>query len=152
MSTPPPEDNDYVVEEPRGWRGLSRLQRELVILAAELLCGLVLVPLLIWVGGNRVLGGYTHGTNQHAQLDRAARGVDVSYDGGRHVLVVRCEGTEVRVLPLDALPLYAHGDATSPASQPGADPRRWDSALEKNRQLVRSLVDAMLAGLAVAAP
>ena len=93
-----------------------------------------------------------HGTNQHAQLDRVARGVDVSYDGGRHVLVVRCEGTEVRVLPLDALPLYAHGDATSPASQPGADPRRWDSALEKNRQLVRSLVEAMLAGLAVAAP
>ncbi len=66
MSTPPPEDNDYVVEEPRGWRGLSRLQRELIILAAELLCGLVLVPLLIWVAGNRVLGGYTHGTNQHA--------------------------------------------------------------------------------------
>jgi hypothetical protein len=66
MSTPPPEDGDYLVEEPRGWRGLSRLQRELIILAAELVCGLVLVPLLIWIAGNRVLGGYTHGTNQHA--------------------------------------------------------------------------------------
>jgi len=55
-----------MVEEPRGWRGLSRLQRELIIFAAELLCGLVLIPLLIWVAGNRVLGGYTHGTNQHA--------------------------------------------------------------------------------------
>ena len=66
MSTPPPEDSDYMVEEPRGWRGLSRLQRELIIFAAELVCGLVLVPLLVWVAGNRVLGGYTHGTNQHA--------------------------------------------------------------------------------------
>lgn len=66
MSTAPPEDGDYVVQEPRGWRGLSRLQRELIIFAAELLCGLVLVPLLIWVGGNRVLGGYTQGANQHA--------------------------------------------------------------------------------------
>jgi hypothetical protein len=66
MSTPPPEDSDYMVEEPRGWRGLSRVQRELIIFAAEMVCGLVLIPLLIWVGGNRVLGGYTHGTNQHA--------------------------------------------------------------------------------------
>jgi hypothetical protein len=66
MSTPPPEDSDYMVEEPRGWRGLSRLQRELIILGAELACGLFVVPLLIWVAGNRVLGGYTHGTNQHA--------------------------------------------------------------------------------------
>jgi hypothetical protein len=66
MATPLPEDRDYVVEEPRGWRGLSRLQRELIIFAAELVCGLVLVPLLIWVAGNRVLGGYTQGANQHA--------------------------------------------------------------------------------------
>lgn len=66
MSTAPPEDSDYVVEEPHGWRALSRLQRELIIFAAELVCGLVVVPLLIWVAGNRVLGGYTHGTNPHA--------------------------------------------------------------------------------------
>ena len=66
MPTAPPEDSDYLVEEPRGWRGLSRLQRELIIFAAELVCGLVLVPLLIWVAGNRVLGGYTQGTNLHA--------------------------------------------------------------------------------------
>lgn len=66
MSTPPPENSDYMVEEPRGWRGLSRLQRELVFFAAELLFGVVVVPLLIWVAGNRVLGGYTHGANPHA--------------------------------------------------------------------------------------
>ena len=32
----------------------------------RLLCGVVVVPLLIWVAGNKVLGGYTHGPNQHA--------------------------------------------------------------------------------------
>jgi hypothetical protein len=61
-----PEDSEYMVEEPRGWRGLSRLQREGIYLAAELLCGLVVVPLLIWVVGNRILGGYVHGSSQHA--------------------------------------------------------------------------------------
>jgi hypothetical protein len=61
-----PEHDEYMVEEPRGWRGLSRLQRELIYLAAELLCGMVLVPLLVWVAGNRVLGGYVSGSNQHA--------------------------------------------------------------------------------------
>ncbi len=66
MSSPPPENSEYMVEEPRGWRGLSRLQRELIIFGAELLCGVLIVPLLIWVAGNKVLGGYTHGPSQHA--------------------------------------------------------------------------------------
>jgi len=33
---------------------------------AALLLGLIGVPLLIWVGGNRVLGPYVHGQNLHA--------------------------------------------------------------------------------------
>jgi hypothetical protein len=33
---------------------------------AALLFGLIAVPLLIWVGGNRVLGPYVHGQNLHA--------------------------------------------------------------------------------------
>jgi len=45
---------------------LSRLSRELLILAAALFAGIVLVPLLIWLVGNRVLGPYTHGTDTHA--------------------------------------------------------------------------------------
>ncbi len=61
-----PEQDEYVVQEPGGWRGLSRLQRELIYLVAELLCGLLLVPLLVWLVGNRILGGYVHGTNPHA--------------------------------------------------------------------------------------
>lgn len=40
--------------------------RELLLIGAALLCGLVIMPLLIWVAGNRVLGPYTHGQNLHA--------------------------------------------------------------------------------------
>lgn len=47
-------------------RSLSRAQRELILLGALLLFGLLLMPLLIWVAGNRVLGPYTHGQNLHA--------------------------------------------------------------------------------------
>jgi len=42
------------------------VRRELIIYGVALLVGLVLVPLLIWVGGNRVLGPYTHGASGHA--------------------------------------------------------------------------------------
>jgi len=40
--------------------------RELIFLGIALLMGAVVVPLLIWVVGNRILGPYTHGTNPHA--------------------------------------------------------------------------------------
>jgi hypothetical protein len=38
----------------------------LILFASALLLGAVVVPLLIWVVGNRILGPYTHGTNTHA--------------------------------------------------------------------------------------
>jgi len=44
----------------------SRIGRELILFASALLLGAVVVPLLIWVVGNRILGPYTHGTNTHA--------------------------------------------------------------------------------------
>ena len=47
-------------------RALSRPRRELLGLALALLVGLLLMPLLIWLAGNRVLGPYTHGQNLHA--------------------------------------------------------------------------------------
>ena len=37
-------------------RSLSRAQRELILFGAALLFGVLLMPLLIWVAGNRVLG------------------------------------------------------------------------------------------------
>ena len=43
-----------------------RLRRELIIYGALLLFGLLGVPLLVWVVGNRWLGPYTHQQNLHA--------------------------------------------------------------------------------------
>ncbi|HUL18960.1 MAG TPA: hypothetical protein VLV29_06795 [Steroidobacteraceae bacterium] len=47
-------------------RTLSRTRRELLGLALALLAGVLLMPLLIWMAGNRVLGPYTHGQDLHA--------------------------------------------------------------------------------------
>jgi hypothetical protein len=38
----------------------------LILFAAAVILGLVVVPLLIWVVGNRILGPYAHGNNLHA--------------------------------------------------------------------------------------
>lgn len=43
-----------------------RVRRELIVFGALLLFGLVGVPLLIWLAGNRWLGPYTHEQNLHA--------------------------------------------------------------------------------------
>ena len=48
------------------YEALPRARREAIILGAALLFGLLLMPLLIWMVGNRVLGPYTHGQNTHA--------------------------------------------------------------------------------------
>ena len=65
-SSSPLEDS----QSPRGWRerlrALSRRQRILILYAVALLFGLLGVPFLIWLAGNRVLGPYTHGQNLHA--------------------------------------------------------------------------------------
>ena len=67
MSSSPLMDDTEPAPGLRGrLRALSRLQRELIIYGLALVLGAVLMPLLIWVAGNRVLGPYTHGQNQHA--------------------------------------------------------------------------------------
>jgi hypothetical protein len=45
---------------------LPRPRRELAIFGLALLCGLIVMPFLIWFAGSRVLGPYTHGQNTHA--------------------------------------------------------------------------------------
>lgn len=42
-----------------------RARRELIVYGIALLCGLLLMPFLIWYAGNRVLGPYTHEQNLH---------------------------------------------------------------------------------------
>jgi len=43
-----------------------RIRRELIVYGVLLLLGLLGVPLLTWMAGNRWLGPYTHGQNLHA--------------------------------------------------------------------------------------
>jgi hypothetical protein len=59
---PDPDDDDSP-DEPR--RMSPWLRRELIVLGVALLCGLLLMPFLIWYAGNRVLGPYTHAQNPH---------------------------------------------------------------------------------------
>jgi hypothetical protein len=44
----------------------STLRREAIIFGIAFAGGLLLMPFLIWLVGNRVLGGYTHGPDLHA--------------------------------------------------------------------------------------
>lgn len=48
------------------WTGLPRARRELAVLGAALLFGLLVMPFMVWLAGKRVLGPYTHGDNPHA--------------------------------------------------------------------------------------
>lgn len=71
MPTPPPTEEaapplERLLQLRGSYAALSRTRRELIIFAAALLFGLVPMPLLIWLAGNRVLGPYTHGQNPHA--------------------------------------------------------------------------------------
>jgi hypothetical protein len=71
MSDPPPTQAkepplERLMQLRDGYAALPRARRELIIFGVALLCGLLPVPLLIWVAGNRVLGPYTHGQNTHA--------------------------------------------------------------------------------------
>ena len=70
MPPPPPTEGTAPLERLAHLRDtygtLPRAQRELVIFGLALLCGLIVMPFLIWFAGSRVLGPYTHGQNAHA--------------------------------------------------------------------------------------
>src|SRR3981081_3519337 len=70
MSTPPPPEATAPLQRLAHLRdtsgALPRPRRELVIFGLALLCGLIVMPVLIWFAGSRVLGPYTHGQNSHA--------------------------------------------------------------------------------------
>ena len=56
-SNPVPQGPDST---PQTHSPLAILRRELLIFGIALACGLILIPLLIWVVGNRILGPYVH--------------------------------------------------------------------------------------------
>jgi hypothetical protein len=65
MAVPPPaaQDPSPPTHEPGAGGSVGR---ELLILGIALACGLLLMPFLIWLVGNRVLGPYTHGQDATA--------------------------------------------------------------------------------------
>jgi hypothetical protein len=63
--TPQPAAADP--DSPKRERHAARVvRRELIILGITLACGLFLMPFLIWMVGNRILGPYTHGQDATA--------------------------------------------------------------------------------------
>jgi hypothetical protein len=68
MATTPPTAGplEPLARVRSSYAGLSRTRRELIVLGAALLFGLVVMPFLVWYAGMRVLGPYTHGNNPHA--------------------------------------------------------------------------------------
>jgi hypothetical protein len=67
MSEPHPiADDEFSAAAQRSFRVRRRLRREALILGVPLFVGLILVPLAIWFAGNRALGPYAHGDDQHA--------------------------------------------------------------------------------------
>ena len=49
-----------------GRKTVAIVRRELILLAIALIAGFVLIPLAIWLVGNRILGPYTHGLDTTA--------------------------------------------------------------------------------------
>ena len=49
-----------------GRKTVAIVRRELILLAIALIAGFVLIPLAIWLVGNRILGPYTHGLDPSA--------------------------------------------------------------------------------------
>ncbi|HEV2286409.1 MAG TPA: hypothetical protein VGR80_10220 [Steroidobacteraceae bacterium] len=73
MASTPPNPEPAREERPPGSRlslgalaALSPLRRELIAVGAALAFGILVMPFLIWFGGNRVLGPYTHGDDLKA--------------------------------------------------------------------------------------
>lgn len=70
MSTPPAAEGTGPLERLTRLRGSygerPRVQRELILFALMTLFGLLVMPFVIWLASQRVLGPYTHGQNQHA--------------------------------------------------------------------------------------
>jgi hypothetical protein len=64
--TPEPAREERSLRSRLSLGALSPLQRELTAVGVALAFGILVMPFLIWLGGNRVLGPYTHGDDPQA--------------------------------------------------------------------------------------
>jgi hypothetical protein len=64
--TPEPAREERSLRSRLSLGALSPLRRELIAVGITLAFGILVMPFLIWLGGNRVLGPYTHGDDPKA--------------------------------------------------------------------------------------
>jgi hypothetical protein len=60
-TTQSPQGRDPLASQAPRSATARHMRRELLILGIALFCGFVLIPLAIWLAGNRILGPYSHG-------------------------------------------------------------------------------------------
>jgi hypothetical protein len=64
--TPEPAPEERSLRSRLSLGALSPLRRELIAVGIALALGILRMPFLIWLGGSRVLGPYTHGDDPKA--------------------------------------------------------------------------------------
>lgn len=98
---------------------LVTLRRELLILGIALACGLIVVPLLIWVVGNRILGPYVH-TQDPTAGTGPMRLIGDFFSGLSHgSIIFWCVvvGPYILLTLVRALYAYARSEPTTSASR-----------------------------------
>ncbi len=111
-----------------GPTGGARARRELIFLGIALACGLILMPFLIWLVGNRVLGPYIHGQDATAGTGPLRLLADYFAGLAQGSVIFWCVAIGPYVLLLLARLLYAFLRA-----KPGAAPPAKRADLNRGR-------------------
>jgi hypothetical protein len=98
--------------EPATRNSLAPLVRELLILGIALACGLLAIPLLIWLVGNRILGPYIH--TQDPTAGTGPMRLLADYFGGlaHGSIIFWCVAVGPYILVIVARALYAFARST----------------------------------------
>lgn len=98
---------------------LAILRRELVILGIALACGSIVIPLLIWVVGNRILGPYVHTQDPTAGTGPMRLLADFFGGLGHGSIIFWCvvAGPYILVTVVRALYTYLRSPPTASASR-----------------------------------
>jgi hypothetical protein len=105
------------------------VRRELIILGIALACGFILMPFLIWLVGNRILGPYTHGQDATAGTGPLRLLADYFSGLGHGSVIFWCVAAGPYVLVLVMRLLYGFVRST-PTPRP---PREQPTDLKRGR-------------------
>jgi hypothetical protein len=122
MATPDPATRDPDSPD-AAHRARTVVRRELIILGITLACGFFLMPLLIWMVGNRILGPYTHGQDVTAGTGPLRLLADYFTGLAHGSVIFWCVAIGPYVLITLARLLYIYLRST-PSDPPGAELKR----------------------------